>query len=293
MDDMIREHAPAKLNLFLHVIGRRPDGYHELESLVVFTEFGDELEIDASQPQLSLSVRGPALGEWTLPWETRDNSVMRAAELLLKLSAQKRKGARIHLIKNIPIAAGLGGGTSDAAATLRALNEVWRIGLPQDKLERLGLELGADVPVCLRRRPTLVSGIGERLSDAQLPTPLHLVIAHTKHMLPTMDVFQESRPSDWHGAAPAPPGVLRDAHSLAEFLAGTRNDLEAPAVRLQPQISTLLSDLRATKGCLLARMSGSGAACYGIFETDAAASAAAMALEGRGWWAVATRLKDQ
>jgi 4-diphosphocytidyl-2-C-methyl-D-erythritol kinase len=290
---MIREHAPAKLNLFLHVVGRRPDGYHEIESLVVFTEFGDELEIDASQPELSLSVRGPVLGDWTLPWETRDNSVMQAAELLLKLSAQKKKGARIHLIKNIPIAAGLGGGTSDAAATLHALNKVWRIGLSQDELERLGLELGADVPVCLRRRPTLVSGIGERLSDAKLPSRLHLVIAHTKHMLPTMDVFQESRPSDWHGAAPAPPGAFRDALSLAEFLADTRSDLEAPAIRLQPEIAVLLSDLRGSEGCLLARMSGSGAACFGIFETDAAANAAAIALQGKGWWTVATRLKDQ
>jgi 4-diphosphocytidyl-2-C-methyl-D-erythritol kinase len=290
---MICEHAPAKVNLFLHVAGRRADGFHEIESLVVFTEFGDELEIDDSQTLLSLSVRGPVLGEWTLPWETRDNSVMQAAELLLKLSAQKKKGARIHLIKNIPIAAGLGGGTSDAAAALRALNKAWRIGLLEEKLERVGLELGTDVPVCLRRRPTLVSGIGERLSDAKLPSRLPLVLAHTKHMLPTMDVFQESRESDWHGAAPALEGAFRDALSLAQFLANTRNDLEAPAIRLQPQIAALLGDLRGAGGCLIARMSGSGAACFGIFETDAAASAAAMVLEGKGWWAVATRLKDQ
>lgn len=287
---IVRARAPAKLNLFLHVLAKRADDLHELESLVVFSEFGDELEFDLGQAQLTLSVSGPMIGGWSLPWETRDNSVMQAALRLAEGRPAKKAAARIHLIKNIPIAAGLGGGTTDAAAALIALNEAWGIGHDEEELERIGLEIGADVPVCLRQRPTFVSGIGEKLGDVPALPPLHLVIAHTKHLLPTQDVFHELDEDDWSGKGPPMPASFRDVSSLVKYLAETENDLEAPAIRLQPQIERLLDDLRAAKGCLLARMSGSGAACFGIFASDGAAEDAAREVEAKGWWAVATRL---
>lgn len=290
---IVRARAPAKLNLFLHVLAKRPDGLHELESLVVFSDFGDELEFDLAQTQLTLSVSGPMIGGWSLPWETRDNSVMQAALKLGEGRPARKAAARIHLIKNIPIAAGLGGGTTDAAATLLALNEAWGIGHSSDEIERIGLEIGADVPVCLRRRATFVAGIGEKLTEAPALPPIHLVIAHTKHLLPTQDVFHELDEDDWSGKGPPLPAAFRDVPALVKYLAETKNDLEAPAIRLQPQIERLLADLRAAKGCLLARMSGSGAACFGLFASGEAAEDAARETEAKGWWAVATRLFAQ
>lgn len=287
---IVRARAPAKLNLFLHVLAKRADDLHELESLVVFSEFGDEIEFDFAQTQLTLSVSGPMIGGWSLPWETRDNSIMQAALKLREGRPAKKAAARIHLIKNIPIAAGLGGGTTDAAATLLALNEAWGIGHAPEELERIGLEIGADVPVCLRTCPTLVSGIGDKLSAAPALPALALVIAHTKQLLPTQDVFHELDEDEWSGKGPPLPPSFRDVTSLVKYLAETQNDLEAPAIRLQPQVERLLDDLRAVKGCLLARMSGSGAACFGIFASDGAAEDAAREVEAKGWWAVATKL---
>jgi 4-diphosphocytidyl-2-C-methyl-D-erythritol kinase len=290
---IVRARAPAKLNLFLHVLAKRADELHELESLVVFSQFGDELEFDLGQHHLSLSVSGPMIGGWSLPWETRDNSVMQAALKLAEGRPAKKASARIHLVKNIPIAAGLGGGTTDAAAALIALNEAWGIGHTGVELERIGLEIGVDVPVCLRRRPTFVSGIGEKLTEAPPLPQLHIVVAHTKHLLPTQDVFHELDEDDWSGKGPTLPKSISDVSSLVKYLAETRNDLEAPAIRLQPQIERLLEDLRAVEGCLLARMSGSGAACFGIFASDGAAENAAREIEAKDWWAVATRLLAQ
>jgi len=290
---IVRARAPAKLNLFLHVVAKRADGLHELESLVAFSAFGDELEFDLGHAGLALSVSGPMIGGWSLPWETRDNSVMQAALKLAEGRPARKSAARIHLIKNIPIAAGLGGGTTDAAATLLALNEAWGIGHDEEELERIGLEIGADVPACLRRRATFVSGIGDRLAEVAPLPALALVIAHTKHLLPTQDVFHELDEDGWSGKGPRLPKTFPDVTALVKFLAETRNDLEAPAIRLQPQVERLLEDLRAAKGCLLARMSGSGAACFGIFASDGAAEDAAREVEAKGWWAVATRLADQ
>lgn len=291
---MIRERAPAKLNLFLHVLDRRGDGYHELESLVVFTEFGDELQLKSRPLGLILEARGPFTSEMSALID-RDAafSVQRAAERLGETVEWPPPGAIIMLDKRIPIAAGLGGGSADAAATLRALSEMWCINRSTEGLGELAIGLGADVPVCLRSRPTFVSGIGEVLEDAPPLPRLALVIAHTRVGLPTRDVFTALRPSEWRGAdaflREPHAGVWPDARSLVEYLKTTRNDLESPAVRLQPQIAALLRDLREAHGCLLARMSGSGAACFGIFEDDVAAAAAATALERNGWWAVATR----
>jgi 4-diphosphocytidyl-2-C-methyl-D-erythritol kinase len=216
---------------------------------------------------------------------------MQAALWLAGHSPRKTQGARIHLEKNIPVAAGLGGGSSDAAAALRVLSRHWKINLDADDIERGCLKLGADVPVCWRARPTYVSGIGEVLEDAPPMPALALVIAHTKRALPTDAVFRELRDSEH--SQPSPRAKLAnwpDTRALVRYLAMTRNDLEAPAMRLQGEIARLLEDLAAEEGCLLARMSGSGAACFGIFETDAAAEAAAARLTIRKWWAVATRL---
>jgi 4-diphosphocytidyl-2-C-methyl-D-erythritol kinase len=318
---MIRERAPAKLNLFLHIAGRRADGYHDLESLVVFTEFGDELEFEREEsPGLKIGLHGPGAPDLSALIEPRDPSrrlsTFEAAHLLADKAPVHHLGATIVLDKRVPVAAGLGGGSADAAATLRVLNKLWEMNLPLEELETLGVKLGADVPVCLRARPTFVSGIGEGLSDAPPLPPLALVIAHTKIALPTPDVFRQLRQAEWSGQCPRtlppPPfgprrvpssprlpgsrsdgwgeGAWPDVHALVEYLRAMRNDLEAPARRVQPAIGDLLGDLGATPGCLIARMSGSGAACFGIFETDAGATDAVRALEATGWWAVATKL---
>jgi 4-diphosphocytidyl-2-C-methyl-D-erythritol kinase len=185
----------------------------------------------------------------------------------------------------------LGGGSIDAAAALRALNQLWNCGLSTSELEQLGCELGADVPACVRARPVQIAGIGERLIDVPQPsTERWYVLAHTGKPLPTAQVFGELQAQEWTGRQ-------EEMVEGERPLLPTRNDLEVSAMRLQPEITDLLADLRAESGCLVARMSGSGAACYGLFDRGApgqsAAATAVASLSRRGWWAVATRLKGQ
>jgi 4-diphosphocytidyl-2-C-methyl-D-erythritol kinase len=273
-DALAAEAAPAKLNLFLHVTGRRDDGYHLLDSLAVFSALADTLtatEADA----LTLSVTGPfapAAGRGD------DNLVLRAARAL-----SPRHGASLTLGKMIPVAAGLGGGSSDAAAALRLLARLWHMPPPTPAL---AVTLGADVPVCLSPAPARMQGIGEVLSPAPaLPAGLGLVLANPRVPLATPPVFSaRSGPFD---APVSLPARFADAADLAAFLATTRNGLEDAAVSLCPVIATVRAACAALPGALLARMSGSGPTCFALFATVAEAERAAGLLTARepGWWA--------
>lgn len=271
------EPAPAKLNLFLHVIGRRDDGYHLLDSLVVFARIGDELTAEPSA-SLSLDLTGPFAG---LLGDAADNLVIRAARLLAA-EAGIAPGAALRLDKRLPVASGIGGGSADAAATLRALNWLWDVRLPQARLERLAARLGADVPVCLVARPTRMGGIGERLEPAPVVPDCGIVLVNPGVPIATADVFR-ARDGAFSERAALPAGWA-SAAAMAGDLAGLRNDLQAPAIRLQPAIGAVLAALEALPGCLLARMSGSGATCFGVFSSATTAEVAAAGLRAPGWW---------
>jgi 4-diphosphocytidyl-2-C-methyl-D-erythritol kinase len=269
------ELAPAKVNLALHVTGRRADGYHLLDSLVAFARVGDRLEAEPA-PGLSLTLAGPfaaALGAGA------DNSVLAAAALL----RPPGRGAALRLVKVLPVASGLGGGSADAAAALRLLARLWDRPLPAAGAV---LSLGADVPVCLAGRPARMRGIGEDLSPVTLP-PFWLALVNPGVPVSTPAVFAALVPKT-NPALPDPPS-FPDAAALFAWLAAARNDLEPPARVLAPPIEEALSALKAQPGCALARMSGSGATCFGLFATEAPALAAMSALRAArpNWWVAA------
>ncbi len=277
--DRVIEHAPAKINLALHVTGRRADGLHELDSLVVFARLGDRVELTPAQgPHSELALAGPFAA--ALAGEDQAaNLAMRAAALM------SGRPLRITLFKRLPVAAGIGGGSADAAAVLRALARL--TGRPLPAREAL-MALGADVPVCLDPRPALMRGAGEAVSRPGGLPALALVLVNPRVALPTAQVFAalERRANPPLGALPA----QADAEALAAWLRSRRNDLEAPAVRLAPVIGEALAALGAQPGCRLARMSGSGATVFGLFGTMAEACAAARALSAARpeWWVRAT-----
>ena len=284
----VTRRAPAKLNLTLQIVGRRDDGYHLLDSLVAFTEYGDVIEA-APGDALSLTMDGP-FGA-ALAGDPAENLVLRAARLLAETAGVAPR-ARLRLTKNLPIASGIGGGSSDAAATLLALSALWDLRPAAGDLARLGLRLGADVPVCLAGRPARLEGIGERIGPAPDLPPAPIVLVNPGIGLATPAVFRARTGPFSTGAglsgvlATAPP----DPAALARALAPYENDLATPAITLLPVIARILAMLDTAPGRLLARMSGSGATCFALFAKDSAADAAAAAAARRGWWAVATRL---
>ena len=271
------ETAPAKVNLFLHVVGRRSDGYHLLDSLAVFPVIGDTLRA-APADSLSLALEGP-FGS-ALRAEP-DNLVLRAARGLAALTGV-RAGARLTLVKTLPVASGIGGGSADAAAALRLLGRLWGVAPAAAALRALASRLGADVPVCLAGRPSRMGGVGEILSPAPDLPAFGLVLVNPGVAVSTPDVFR-ARIGGFSAPAVLPSG-WPDAAAMARDLAALTNDLEPPAVALCPAIATVLAVLRATPGCLLARMSGSGATCFGLYADPAAAARAASALARPGWW---------
>jgi len=278
--------APAKVNLYLHVVGRRADGLHLLDSLVAFADIGDCVRA-AQSAVLSLAVSGPEAGPITGLGE--DNLVLRAARLLAGHGAIAA-GAALQLDKQLPVAAGLGGGSSDAAAALRALASLWRVPIPEQELLALAAGLGADVPACLNAGPVWVGGIGERLVPAPALPPVGIVLANPRKPLPTAAVFGARRGpfSDTGRFEPMP----REAAALAQMLTRRRNDLTEPAMTLVPEIRTVLGRLAALPGALLSRMSGSGASCFALFEDRAAAIRAwrLLAAAEPGWWCAAGTL---
>jgi 4-diphosphocytidyl-2-C-methyl-D-erythritol kinase len=272
----LSEFAPAKVNLHLHVVGRRADGYHLLDSLVVFAGIGDRVTVSPAD-ELSLSVTGPfAAG---LDGEA-DNLVVRAARALAALAGIRAAG-RLILEKNLPVASGIGGGSADAAAALRLLCRFW--GLQPGAAGNLAAGLGADVPVCLAGRPALMSGIGDVLAPAPPLPELGIVLVNPGVAVSTPLVFR-ARTGPFSDPACFGSGDWPDADSLVAALDTTHNDLEGPARSLAPAVGDVLDALAASPGCLLTRMSGSGATCFGLFPTPAAASAAAWSVGRDGWW---------
>lgn len=272
----LTEFAPAKINLHLHVVGRRDDGYHLLDSLAVFAAVGDRLSVSVSD-DLSLSVTGPfAAG---LQGEA-DNLVLRAAHALAEYAGIRATGALV-LEKNLPVASGIGGGSADAAAALRLLRRFW--GLDQNVPYAVAARLGADVPVCLAGRPALMGGIGECLAPAPGLPDIGIVLINPGVAVSTPSVFR-ARAGGFSGAAEWPRNGWRDAADLAASLRLTGNDLEPPARSLAPAIGSVLEAIASMPGCLLARMSGSGATCFGLFPAPAAAQAAAASVSHDGWW---------
>ena len=271
------EPAPAKVNLFLHVTGRRADGYHLLDSLAVFGPAADSLEA-ASAAALTLAVDGP-FGA-ALAGEA-DNLVLRAARTLAEAAGVVPRAA-LRLSKCLPVASGIGGGSADAAAALRLLDRLWGLGFGADRLAGLAAALGADVPVCVLSHPARMAGVGGDLSPAPVLPACGLLLANPGAALETPAVFRARA-----GAAFSTPAVLpgrwADAAAMARDLRDLRNDLEAPAIALCPPVGEVLEAMRALPGCLLARMSGSGATCFGLFADGAAARRAA-ALLPAPWW---------
>ncbi len=280
--------APAKINLYLHVTGRRADGYHLLDSLVVFADFGDRIEVRPAE-NLSLEVTGPFAD--AVPVGS-DNLVLRAARLLAQ-TMEVRAGACIRLDKRLPVAAGIGGGSADAAATLQALQVLWRVDACGQTLAAMALSLGADVPVCLAGRPCVVSGVGDIVTPAPALPPCWLVLVNPGVPLPTPKVFAlRDGPFSLPAPFPAPPA---DATTLAELLSKRRNDLTAAAIAAEPIVSEVLMTLGSLPGVLLARMSGSGATCFGLFaeETRAREAIGHLSAKRPAWWAVAAALCGQ
>ena len=276
MPERLTEAAFAKVNLFLHVLGRRADGYHELDSLVVFAGAADLLRAEPATC-LGLEIEGPfGAALRTIP----DNLVLRAARLLAD-AANPVAGARLVLEKNLPLASGIGGGSADAAAALRLLARLWRV---PDGISLLGLaaRLGADVPVCLASRPARMGGIGEKLSSGPALPEGGLVLANPGLPLATAEVFGAYRGP--FSARAHLPEEWSDIGTMARDLGRLSNDLEAPAMSLCPAIKDVLAALRGSPGCLLARMSGSGATCFGLFSDSDSARQAAVALSRTGSW---------
>ncbi len=266
---LVTERARAKVNLCLHVTGRRDDGYHLLDSLVAFAEVGDEIAA-AEANELTLTIDGPFAPNLAAG---ADNLVMRAARLM-------GGGAALRLTKNLPVASGIGGGSADAAATLRALARLRGTDPPGTEAV---LALGADVPVCLAGQATRMSGIGERLAPVTLP-PFSMVLVNPGVGVPTGAVFARLPRRD-NSPLDAVPDFAT-AGALFDWLRSCRNDLEAPAREFAPVIGATIAALAAQPGCALARMSGSGATCFGLFETRTAATAAVarIAAAEPDWW---------
>jgi 4-diphosphocytidyl-2-C-methyl-D-erythritol kinase len=281
--------APAKINLFLHVGPKRPDGLHELASLFVFAGDGDRLAA-VEAPDLSLSIVGPEAGA-LLDVPSTDNLVLRAAQALRR-DCRTGKGAALTLDKRLPVASGVGGGSADAAAALRALVRLWEVDIAETELRRIAFELGADVPACLAPHAVLVSGAGERTSPAPRLPQLWVCLVNPRIAVSTGAVFAAFDDRNPRPAAPEMPefdGIF-DYDALISRLKETRNDLEPHSIARAPQIGEARRFLASREGCLFARMSGSGATVYGLFASLAAAERAARAASGRGLWSMAAAL---
>lgn len=282
-----REAAPAKINLSLRAPGRRADGYHELRSLVVFADCGDVLTGEPAA-DLALDIAGPfaaaLVGEG-------DNLVLRAAKSLGRHLGIEPT-AHLRLEKNLPVASGIGGGSADAAAAFRLLTKLWNARIEPAALASLALSIGADVPVCLEARPALMWGKGEQLMRLEALPPFWLVLANPGVALSTAAVFKALAAPDLSEKQTAPlPPALDSLDALIDWLGAQGNDLEAPAKALAPTIADVIGALAQTQGCRLARMSGSGATCFGIFADEAGARNAAAEISAAhpGWWVVAAR----
>jgi len=283
---MISLPAPAKLNLYLHVTGKREDGYHLLDSLVAFAAVHDTVSVEETS-DLGLTSTGPFGGQLG---NDQDNLVMQAANRLREMTGVSR-GARITLIKRLPVASGIGGGSADAAAAIKALVRLWDIHPGQHDLSGLALSLGADVPICLFGQAAFMGGIGEDIDPAGDLPDVPVVLVNPGVDVPTPSVFK-ARAAAFSPArrfTETPETIRQLIHLLND---GRDNDLMVPALSLEPAIGEVISSLSASGDCRFARMSGSGATCFGFFSDMEKAGTAAdsIAKENPDWWVTATRL---
>ena len=282
--------APAKVNLFLHVGPPGADGYHPLCSLMAFAAVGERLTLPEA-PALELVVRGPFAGGAPAG---PDNLVLRAARALIARARQPLAPARLILDKELPVAAGLGGGSSDAGAALRLLREALGVEIGDAALEDIAASLGADGAACLWGRPVIAEGRGERLSEAPALPVLDAVLVNPRVPVSTPAVYRQLDASEAFGdiARPAMPAAFEDATELAAWLAAQRNDLEAPAIAVEPEVGAVLETLAGEPETLLARVSGSGGTCFALCAGDIEAEGLAERLEAMapGWWVRRCRL---
>jgi 4-diphosphocytidyl-2-C-methyl-D-erythritol kinase len=265
--------ARAKVNLFLHIVGKRPDGYHRLDSLAVFPAIGDQLSMTpAATP--AITITGPfATGLADEP----NNLVLRAAQGF-GVAIGRQADFAFQLVKNLPVASGIGGGSADAAAACRLVARHWNLPIP----DGLAQSLGADVPVCLASQPARMGGIGEVITAAPHLPAFGIVLVNPGVAVATPAIFK-ARTGAFSPVATLPDG-WNNAHTMADDLSRLSNDLEPPALQIAPAIGTALAALRADPACLLARMSGSGATCFGIYADAAVATQAAAQVARTGWW---------
>ena len=285
MTASITEKAPAKINLTLRVVGRRADGYHELESLVVFAGVADVLTLEPAA-ETTLVMEGPNAGACG---PDADNLVLKA-EAALREAVGGLRGGRFRLQKNLPVAAGIGGGSADAAAALRLIARVNGLATDHPALAAAALQTGADVPVCLASEARVMRGVGEILSPPVALPVLPVVLVNPGVPLATRDVFKAF--AGMGGSDVALDAVPDEAEALFAFLDTHGNDLTAPAVACEPAVGAVLDALGQLRGMRRARMSGSGPTCFALFDTAELADAAARQLKTAqpGWWVEATRL---
>ena len=278
--------APAKINLFLHITGRRKNGYHLLDSLVCFVDIGDTIHIE-QQSSFSFHITGCFADKF----EEQDiigninskNLVVKAARRLAQI-CEKPLNMQITLDKNLPLAAGIGGGSSDAASTIWGLQELWDLKRNEDYLLPLMTNLGADVPACLNCAPVIMRGIGDVITSAPDMPEVPILLANPMIDCPTQNVFIHY---DGHYKSDVQfPKHFTDIYDLVEFLKSTENDLYDAAVQSVPEISNVIQSIKIEQGCLLSRMSGSGATCFGLFESEEAAQNAKEHIlrENPDWW---------
>lgn len=287
------ELAPAKINLALHILGKRQDGYHLLDSLVVFLAHGDRLEL--KEPALeendsglfSLTITGRFASGLQV---TEDNLVLRAARLFCRKTGMT-KSAALTLHKETPIGAGLGGGSADAAAVLRLLNRIWNTNLPTETLATWGEELGADVPACVYASPVRMQGIGEIITPLPKLPSYSVVLVYPDAPLWTPDVYKAIQVEDFSGSLME---SFPSGQDWIAYLEAQDNDLQRAALRLNSAVQIALTALAAQDGCLLSRMSGSGSACFALFDDPTASAKAAGKLQADypNWWVMNTRIQS-
>lgn len=288
-----RRLAPAKVNLFLHVGPLAGDGYHPVASLMAFADVGDELALEpGDRPGVTLEVEGPFAGELGAT-AAADNLVTRAATRLLALAGREHAAVRLRLAKRLPVAAGLGGGSSDAGAALRLVRDAVTPEVDDAALAALAGELGADGPACLAARPVVGTGRGDALAPAPALPPLHAVLVNPRVACPTGAVYRayDAGPAA-DAALPSMPAGWPDTEALVRFLRTTRNDLEAPAARLVPAVAETLAAVRAWPSCRFARLSGSGATVWALAADASGSRALAANLRAAhpDWWIAPCRL---
>ncbi|GGE84089.1 4-(cytidine 5'-diphospho)-2-C-methyl-D-erythritol kinase [Stappia taiwanensis] len=281
-----RRLAPAKVNYALHVTGRRADGYHLIDSLVGFPAIGDTVTARPATEGLDLVVTGPFAETLAEAGNMAENLVLQAARALAHHAGIAPQGLHLTLEKSLPIAAGIGGGSSDATATLKLLRDLWAPALADAELARIGLALGADLPMCLNGRPARITGIGETVTTIP-PLPDHtLLLVNPGTCVATPTIFKALTQRDNPPLPDLPRGGFDSLEEFVDWLGETRNDLEPPAIDTAPVIGEVLAALRQHQPIRLARMSGSGATCFAIVDNpvEAGEIATRLAAQHPTWW---------